>query len=167
MVLLSLETLPSPSSAYILPKVDAVDEATRNSGIRGAVAELPTGLRDGFGEAGHLDHRALVHQLWHERPLVGGFVARLPASVRLRYVETPILASFIDISTPANHEARLSSEAASRAAAAGVPFVIVNRDTFLADRLSREAMESAGFELLRTAGPRELYFARQAGRAER
>ena len=45
----------------------------------GAVLELPLGIRDGFGEYGVLDSRVQDHQTLHEKPLVGGFVSRMPA----------------------------------------------------------------------------------------
>src|SRR5262249_62393687 len=64
----------------------------------GAVLELPLGVRDGFGEAGLLDESVLFYQTIHERPIAGGFVARLPPSVRKRYEESPVLAVLVQLS---------------------------------------------------------------------
>jgi ABC-type glycerol-3-phosphate transport system permease component len=161
-VLLFLETLPAAAPVYLLPPRDAIDAMLRESTMEGGVAELPLGLRDGFGESGQLDHRALVHQIWHGRPLAGGFVARLPSSVKQRYFATPVLKSLVDISTPAHESIRLTETTARDLGSVGITFVIVNRDTFIANRLPQIDLEQAGFVLLETAGPRELY-----GRADR
>lgn len=155
--LMVLEVLPAPASAERIPRPDAIDQFLSSSTEPGAVAELPTGLRDGFGEAGALDHRALVHQLWHERPIVGGFVARLSSSVRAGYEASPILTNLIDLSTPAAEDARLMPDAAGRARELGIAYVILNRDTFIANRLPQYGLESAGFRFLQKSGPRELY----------
>jgi hypothetical protein len=56
----------------------------------GPVLELPLGIRDGFGEQGHLDHRVLFYQTLHEHPLAGGFVARLSPRVRRAYETDPV-----------------------------------------------------------------------------
>jgi hypothetical protein len=154
---LLLETLPAPAAVVAVPTVDAIDRALRESPRSGAVAELPLGMRDGLGESGQLDHRALVHQLWHERPLVGGFVARLPSSVRERYAVEPLLAQLVDLSTPAKSAPHLDENAARAAADLGVDFLIVNRDTFVSERLPQKALENAGFVLVLEDGARELY----------
>jgi hypothetical protein len=61
----------------------------------GPVLDLPLGLRDGFGERGHLDHRALFYQTLHEHPLAGGFVARLSPRIQRAYDEDPILSALL------------------------------------------------------------------------
>jgi hypothetical protein len=158
-ILLLIETLPAPAPVQVIPPADGIDVFLHDSRIPGSVAELPLGLRDGFGETGSVDHRALVHQMWHQRPLVGGFVARLPSSVRQRYADTPLLATLLDLSS-AQNASRLGADAAHDAAELGIPFVVVNRDRFVDGRLSRLDLEIAGFELVHTAGTRELYGAR-------
>jgi hypothetical protein len=62
------------------------------------VCELPLGLRDGFGERGSFDDRVLFYQTIHQRPLVGGFVARLPPSVLAAYENDPLLAGLLRLS---------------------------------------------------------------------
>jgi hypothetical protein len=54
----------------------------------GAVLTIPFGVRDGFGEKGRLEHESLYGQTIHRRPLVGGFLARLPPRVWAWYEET-------------------------------------------------------------------------------
>jgi hypothetical protein len=166
-VLIVLETLPAPAPDYQLPTRDTIDVLLRETREDGAVAELPLGLRDGFGERGQLDHRALVHQIWHERPLAGGFVARVPASVTGRYLATPVLKHLVEASTPLMEDVRLPDTSGRDAGSIGIAYVIVNRDTFIADRLRQADLERAGFVLVQTAGPRELYAAPSDGRRQR
>lgn len=156
-----VETLPSPVPLYSLPSLDAVDSELLSATGTGAVAELPTGLRDGFGEVGRFDHRALVHQTMHQRPLVGGFVARLSGRVREEYLATPLLATLLSISEPAAVPVSLPSDASLQASELGIEYIVINRDTlFASERLSRAAMEGAGFRFVRAAGARELYTVR-------
>jgi hypothetical protein len=157
--LLIVEALPAAAPVYRVPARDAIDVLLRETKAEGSVAELPLGLRDGLGESGRLDHRALAHQIWHERPLAGGFVARLPSSVKERYLASSVLKDLVDISTPAKQGGRLSEDARREAVSLGITFVIVNRDTFVGQRLRQADLEHAGFVLLRTAGTRELYAA--------
>ena len=53
--------------------------------------------------------------------------------------------------------APLAAGAAAQAAAGGIAFVVVNRDTFVAPRLPAAQLEAAGFTLIARDGPRELY----------
>jgi hypothetical protein len=66
---------------------------------QGAVLELPLGVRDGFGERGALDERVLFYQTIHRRPLVGGFVARLPPSVSRVYDTDLLFRSLLRLSS--------------------------------------------------------------------
>ena len=157
VALLVAETLPAPLPVHVLPPPDMLDQLLRTSASRGAVAELPLGLRDGFLHEGQLDHRALVHQMAHGRPLVGGFVARLAPGIRTVYRQTPILDEMLRMSNPSEPAAVLDAGAGGRALAAGLAFVVVNRDTFVDARLPRGMLEGAGFRLVQTAGSRELY----------
>src|SRR4029078_6708135 len=110
-------------------------------------------LRDGFGMIGWLDHRALVHQMRHERPLVGGFVARMSPALRERYLGTPIF-----VAAPGVAELDRAPErslSALEAADQGVAFLVVNRD--LLDRppsLDPSTLAAAGFRYVTSgAGP--------------
>jgi hypothetical protein len=156
LLLLALESFPAPVPLRAIPGPDAVDEVLRTSTVR-AVVELPMGLRDGFGEVGTFDHRALAHQMYHQRPLAGGFVARLPPSVRSAYQDSVILQELLRVSRGSEAGADLEAGAAARAAERGLDFLVINRDAFVDGRLSRAAMERAGFTFLVAAGPRELY----------
>ena len=157
VILLSVaESFPARIPPYALPGSDAVDNVLKTSSAAGAVAELPLGLRDGFSSEGVFDHRALVHQAFHGRPLVGGFVARLAPAVRTVYANDPAMAALLRVSTP-GAEARLEADTGSRASEAGIAFLVVNRDTFVDPQLPRTELERAGFRFLLASGSRELY----------
>lgn len=101
------------------------------SGVRqGAVLELPLGLRDGFGEIGRLDSRVLYYQWFHRRPILGGFVARLPPSVIERYRAMPIVSALLRLSGGAplgGEDVAADRDAAAAAlAAADIRFVVLN-----------------------------------------
>ena len=158
LALILFETIPSPAPIQPLPMPDAVDRRLAGDSNPGAVAELPVGLRDGFGEVGRFGNAALIHQMWHERPIVGGFVARLSASVRTQNAATPLIENYLELSTPGS-DVRLTANAGAAALRLGVPYLVVNRDVVPPERLTRAELEDAGFELLETAGTRELYVA--------
>ncbi len=157
LVLVIAESFPAHLPVAMLPARDAVDEVLKTSSIEGSVAELPLGLRDGFMDEGAFDHRALVHQMFHGRELAGGFVARLAPGVRRSYANQPGLEALLRVSVPSTTEYRLAADAAARSFAAGVAFVVVNRDTFVGMRLPRIDLERAGFRFVLASGPRELY----------
>ena len=155
-VALLAETLPMPTPLYRVPAADAVDLALRGSPTPRAL-ELPTGLRDGFGDRGHLDHRLLAHQLVHERPVAGGFVARLSPAVRQRYSQSSVLTMALAISAGDVIETG-DLFTAGELSAEGLSYLVINRDR-VADiqGLSRGALESSGFRYVTAAGSRELY----------
>ncbi len=157
VVLVAAEAFPARLPLSVLPSADAVDDLLRTSSSPGAVAELPLGLRDGFVTDGAFDHRALVHQMFHGRALTGGFVARLAPAVREVYADTAILSSLVRLSTPSASDYRLDADAAAQASAAGIAFVVLNRDTFIDARLPRSELERTGFRFVQASGPRELY----------
>lgn len=163
-VVLILEALPAAPRVQHLPMKDAIDELLLSSRQPGAVAELPTGLRDGFGDVGALDHRALMHQVWHGRPLVGGFVARLSSDIQSQYEEIPILKNLVDLSDPATADVHLIPHAAEDARQVGIAYLIVNRDTFIDTRLPHGLLDRAGFRLLAKEGAREVYATGQPAR---
>jgi hypothetical protein len=156
LIFLLMEATPHPTPLLALPRPDAVDAAIVSSAAAGSVLELPTGLRDGFGMIGWLDHRALVHQMRHERPLVGGFVARMSPTLAERYLNTPVFVAALGVSDLERPLER--SLSAREAADQGVAFLVVNRD--LLDRprsLDPSTLEASGFRYVTSDGDRELY----------
>ena len=132
VLLLALECAPAPPPTYA-PDMPSQYAALRSRDRAGAVCELPLGVRDGFGETGKFDSAVLLHQTLHERPIVGGFLARLEPRVAREYAAMPVVGSFLRLSSGA----RLSDEpvvmtpreAASSLASAGIAFVVLDTRT--------------------------------------
>lgn len=100
LVLLLAECAVAPLPLYRV-EGNAIYAFLARRADRGAVLELPFGLRDGFGETGHLDHRTLFYQTISNRPMLGGFVARLPVRVKSWYEHAPVVSVLLRLSDPA------------------------------------------------------------------
>ena len=72
----------------------------------GTLLELPVGLRDGFGMIGRFDDRVVSYQMIHGRPIVGGFAARVPQSIKRGYDDAPVLRSLLRLSENASIDTR-------------------------------------------------------------
>ena len=68
--------------------------------------------------------------------------------------------SLVDLSSPSETDDELPSDADSRLRELGIAYFVVNRDTAIDERLPRQRLESAGFELVQKSGSRELYVTR-------
>jgi hypothetical protein len=122
---------PFPVVAIECPAIYAT---LRDRPERGALAELPLGIGDGFGALTPVDHRMFVCQSIHQRPLVGGVVARLPSNVLPVYQADPLLAGWMRLSEARSGKAESLSLPDSRLAgerlkANGIAFVLLNRQT--------------------------------------
>jgi hypothetical protein len=127
------ESIPAPFP-LVSATCPSIYMTLRERPERGAIAELPLGIRDGFGEISPVDDRMLVCQTIHARPVVGGVVARLPPTVIPAYMSDPLLAVWLRLSG-----ARLKSDpgalqadrdvATERLAAAHIAFIMLNRRT--------------------------------------
>lgn len=96
----------------------------------GAVCVLPLGLRDGIGETGRFEHRSLAHQLTHGKPILGGFVARLPKAVIERHAESPVIGSLLRLSSGGTLDDAALARDRAAIARTGVPFryVVIHVD---------------------------------------
>ena len=128
-VILVIECLPARPALYV-PDMPSKYFALRDSPKRGAVCELPLGLRDGFGESGSLDEAVLLHQTIHERPIVGGFVARLPPAITRSYEKAPVVGSLLRLSSGGKISdldvALTPPEAAAALTSAGIAFIVLD-----------------------------------------
>jgi hypothetical protein len=111
-------------------------------------------VRDGFGEWGRFDHRALVHQMAHEQRLVGGFTARLQPSLTAAYRDQSAFKVLFDWSEGAQNRDYLPADLGARLRAAGVGYVVVEQDAFSS---MRPALELRGLRFMVSDGGRELY----------
>ena len=126
----------------------------------GAVCELPMGIRDGFGQRGVFDDRVLSYQMTHGHPLVGGFAARVPASIVRGYEGTPVVRSLWRLSEGKPVDPRddvLTLEETSAALTrATVSFVVLDRLTASA-ALVQYIERALPLTLIAKDGSRELY----------
>jgi hypothetical protein len=158
-VLLLIECAPARPPLYA-PAIAPQYARLKSGADRGAVCELPLGIRDGFGETGRFDSMVLLHQTVHERPIVGGFVARLAPDVRTRYEAMPVIGSLLRLSAGG----RLSdqptegtpAEASARLASAGVGFVVLDTRVASAD-LIRYVQTRLALRVLVEADGRVFY----------
>ncbi len=127
---LVVDFVPAPVTVLALDH-PAIYDVLRDHSMPGAVCELPLGLRDGFGERGRFDARVLLYQTIHQRPIAGGFVARLPPRIVAAYDSDAILGPLLRLSQgrPLAAERPLDGGAGSDALRAlGFRFVVVNRE---------------------------------------
>lgn len=159
MGLVVFDYLAAPFPLYQLDRPAIYETLAREEGP-GAVCELPLGVRDGFGEQGRLDHRVLFYQSIHERPLVGGFVARLPQPTLDTYLQAPVIDSLLRLSAGAPLEKRDTmtspSEIAKDLQMHGIRWFVLNRQTSPSSLI--EYVETMlPLRLVERKGERELY----------
>jgi hypothetical protein len=128
-LMLVIECIPSRPPLYVAP-IPQEYSALRGERLSGAVCELPMGLRDGFGETGSFDSAALLHQMIHQRPIVGGFIARLPPSIVPAYNAMPVVGTLLRLSSGgklSDEQTILAPpEATAALTAAGIAFVVLD-----------------------------------------
>ena len=129
IAMLVIECLPSRPPLYV-PAISPQYSALRNQAATGAICELPLGLRDGFDEIGSFDSAVLLHQMIHERPIVGGFIARLPPGITQTYQRMPVIQSLLRLSSgtdPVAQDLTLTpTQAANALASSGIAFIILD-----------------------------------------
>jgi hypothetical protein len=133
LLLVSADYLPAPFPLVILDR-PGIYETLRDRPEAGAVCELPLGIADGFGGTGQLDSRTLFYQTIHGRPMVGGFIARLPPAVVDAYRDDALISAFLRLSDPsaerpAPHSLPERVLAGNLLRQNGIRFLMLNRDT--------------------------------------
>jgi hypothetical protein len=131
MALLVFDVATGPLSLY-RPDASSIYSRLRGQSGPGAVLEIPLGLRDGLGEIGRFDAGTLFYQTISEKPMLGGFVARLPERVKSWYQHAPVISAVLQLSDPRcprdwSPEAVTPHQAYDALTAASVRYVIVNR----------------------------------------
>jgi hypothetical protein len=123
----------------------------------GAVLEIPVGIRDGFGAEGRIDSSVLYYQTIHGKPIVGGYVSRLPPSIVREFHESLVLSTLLRLS--AGESLRLPPESGMAAADAlaqlGVRYVVVN--TSMASQPVREYVATMPLTRIAAGGVHEVY----------
>jgi len=133
VVLVSIDYLSTPFPLVAM-ECPGIYQALRDRSEQGSLAELPLGLGDGFGELTPINHRFLLCQTGHGRPLVGGVTSRLPPNVLAYYKADPLISGWLRLSglradaadTRPLPDRQLAGE---RLRANGIAFVMLNRRT--------------------------------------
>jgi hypothetical protein len=159
------ESLPAPFPVTRL-SAPALYQTLRDRPEAGAVCELPFAVRDGLGAGrGAMSELVFFYQTIHARPLVGGYLSRLPPSVVAAYARDPLLNGLLDLSEPgadldqrtALVDARVAAE---RLRANGIAFVVLDRAAAPA-RLTEYVETVLPLDLVATEGERSLYVVRK------
>jgi hypothetical protein len=151
------EGFAAPIALYKVPQSDAVDAALASADRSAIVVELPTGMRDGFGETGRFDHRALAHQMAHGHPLAGGFVARLSPRARGEIDASSALVALSQFSrsTDGSTGRELPAGIAYDLLSLGITHVVVNQEVMGTE--VGPMLEARGLRLLVQTETRALY----------
>ena len=111
---LACELLPAPRPIFsaAVPEVYRIIAADPRP-VR--VLNLPFGVKDGLTERGAISARAQYFQTVHEKPLVGGYLSRLPPGAMGRYRRNVVVRVLLRLSegTPVDPELMREAEAAA------------------------------------------------------
>jgi hypothetical protein len=156
-LLILMDCLPAPFPVVAVDR-PAIYETLRDRPDRGALLELPIGIRDSFTNRGFLDHRALAYQMIHHRPIVGGVVSRMSPALVAAYTDNPLIDGLLTLSERQIPAKPLPARtaAAEMLAKNGIAFVMLNRE--LASPQLVEYVElQLPLVLIATEGERTLY----------
>jgi hypothetical protein len=95
--MLVFELLPAPRSLYdaAVPEIYRVVAADPRPV---ALLNLPFGFRDGMVSHGNSTSTAQYFQTVHEKPILGGYISRLPANDVAEYLRRQVTSALIDLS---------------------------------------------------------------------
>jgi hypothetical protein len=156
--LLLVELAPQPRTLYDA-RVPAVYERIRADPRDLRVLELPFGVRDGLATLGAFDPASQYYQTFHEKPILGGYISRLPSDAVDLHRRDPLLRTLMrlsvgDAGTPVDLETIQHAQQSARTSQVG--YVVVD-----SSRVSPElrAFAIRVFELVKVAEAdgRELY----------
>jgi hypothetical protein len=127
------------------------------------VMHLPIGLRDGLSSTGDFSAHAQFLQTFHGKPLVGGYLSRLPRREVQRYRQIPLLSVLLDLSEGAEISAARRAVAMDQAHETAIRlkigYVIVDTSR-VSPELVAFARSALHLEHVETDGGQELYIVR-------
>ena len=152
-----LDGLVAPYPLSAVPQAGRIEQHLAGDPRRGSVLPIPTGYQDGFAMVGQFDTVTFVRQMQHGRPIVGGYISRVPDRIKRFYDSRPAIAALIALSSPgaATRHIELPHDLARALAADGIAFVVVTR--LNAPAPARAELERRGLTLILEEGERELY----------
>jgi hypothetical protein len=152
-----VDGLVIPYPLYAVPTGGRIERYMAEDAQPGSLLEIPLGLQDGFGQLGSFDSRSLSRQTYHQRPIVGGYVSRVPERIKSAYQGRPAIAALIArTSNPTrNPPPPLPDDLAASLAMDGVRYVVIDRE--LIELPPRPELERRGLRFVLQEGARELY----------
>jgi hypothetical protein len=124
LVVAVIESLAAPLPLVALPSPGVYTLVAADS-TRGAVLTVPFGVRDGFGALGLLEHEGLYAQTIHRHPIAGGFIARMPVTIRTWYSTNQPFATLMAMSEGKPSPVPTCDESATGLRAANVKYVVL------------------------------------------
>ena len=155
--LLLFELSPLPRRLYATD-VPAIYDTIRDDSREVRVLELPFGIRDGVLAIGGFDPAVQFYQAFHEKPILGGYISRLPAAVIEEHRRNPVLRTLLTLSGDAVGRPEPPSGPEARAAARDlrVGYVVMESGR-VSPQLRAFAVETFGLVKVAEADGRELY----------
>jgi hypothetical protein len=124
------------------------------------VLELPTGVRDGLSSLGDYSAMSQFNQTFHGKGLVGGYLSRVPPSIKDHYRRHPVTSALLDVSEGRKLEpaqlARAVSGADDFLRATNLGYVVMDQGRVSAD-LREFAIALLGLTKIAEADGYELY----------
>jgi hypothetical protein len=157
---LLIELCPAPRQLYPV-QVPAFTVLLASDPRPVTVMHLPFGLRDGLSSAGDFSAYAQLLQTYHEKPLIGGYLSRLPQGEVARYREIALFDVLLDLSEgrPVSADRLDRARGTYTGPALSLGYVIV--DTSRASpELVAFARDALDLQHLGTEGPLSLYIVR-------
>jgi hypothetical protein len=151
-----IDGLVAPFPLSPIPAASRIEQFLATDPRPGSVMTIPTGYQDGFAEVGRFDASTLLHQIHHQRPIVGGYVSRVPERIKRIYQDRAAIAQSIALSSPDATSGALPGDFDDALAEDGIAFVVVDR-AHLHALPAREDLIRRGLTLAIADGDRELY----------
>lgn len=92
-----LEVWPRPYPHTRLTDASAANVAVATLSAPGAVLAVPLGIRDGMRELGRFQMVDLLDQTYHHRPILGGYLSRLPPAQFAAFAADTVVARLLSL----------------------------------------------------------------------
>jgi hypothetical protein len=156
---LVVELLPAPRQLHSA-EAPAVFRVIADDPRNIRVLYLPVGLRDGLSTYGDANAAAQFYQMVHEKPILGGYLSRLPLEDVRRYRENLVLAALLALSEgksiTAEDRSRAIAHARQMASELQIGYVVVDGTRARAE-LVDFAKEAFALDYVATDGSYTLY----------
>jgi hypothetical protein len=159
VALLIVELIPSPRPVYSAA-VPAVFRLIGDDPRPVRVMNLPFGLRDGLSERGAYSAKSQYFQTVHEKPLIGGYLSRLPDDAIPRYRRNPVIRVLLRLSEGRELEPGMEDDALAEASEfvhfSHLGYVVIDTG-MCSPELIAFVKRAFPLEFVASDGPVELY----------